>query len=62
MATKSEKIIYWVATGYMLLLMMMSVVSYHINHDGMAAMFVAFGYFQSTRGSDPRSAPTPILG
>ena len=44
MATKSEKIIYWVATGYMLLLMMMSVVSYHINHDGMATMFVAFGY------------------
>ncbi|MCZ6474895.1 MAG: DoxX family protein, partial [Gammaproteobacteria bacterium] len=44
MATKSEKILYWSATGYMLLLMMMSVVSYHINHDGMAMMFVAFGY------------------
>ncbi len=44
MATKSEKVLYWSATGYMLLLMMMSVVSYHINHDGMAMMFVAFGY------------------
>lgn len=44
MATKSEKVLYWSATGYMLLLIMMSVVSYHINHDGMAMMFVAFGY------------------
>lgn len=44
MATKSEKVLYWSATGYMLLLMTMSVVSYHINHDRMAMMFVAFGY------------------
>lgn len=44
MATKSEKVLYWSATAYMLLLMMMSVVSYHLNHDRMAMMFVAFGY------------------
>jgi hypothetical protein len=44
MATKGEKTIYWVATGYMLLLMMWSAVTYHIFHDGMASFFVAFGY------------------
>lgn len=44
MATKSEKVLYWSATGYILLLMMMSVVSYHLSHDRMAMMFVAFGY------------------
>lgn len=44
MATKSEKVLYWSATAYMLLLMMMSVVSYHLNHDRMAMMFVTFGY------------------
>ena len=44
MATRTEKVVYWIATGYMLLLMMWSVVSYHIFHDGMASFFVAFGY------------------
>ncbi len=43
-ATKTEKAVYWVATGYMLLLMTWSVVSYHVFNDRMAGAFASFGY------------------
>ncbi len=43
-ATKTDKAIYWIATGYMLFLMMVSVVNYHLVHERMAGAFLSFGY------------------
>ena len=43
-ATKTDKAIYWIATGYMLFLMMVSVVNYHLFHERMAGAFSSFGY------------------
>lgn len=39
-----EKITYWVATVIMFALMLMAIISYHVDHDRMAGYFEYFGY------------------
>ena len=41
---KKNKIIYYVATGLLTLLMLFSVGMYLFNHDEVAQMFTSFGY------------------
>lgn len=41
---KRDKIIYYVATGLLTLLMLFSVSMYFFKHDDVAAMFKNFGY------------------
>lgn len=41
---KRDKIIYYVATGLLSLLMSFSVYMYLFNHEGVKGMFSAFGY------------------
>lgn len=41
---KRNKIIYYVATGLLTLLMLFSVSQYFFNHDEVAEMFTSFGY------------------
>ncbi len=43
-ASKGEKTVYWIATGYILFLMMWSAVAYHVFNDRMASTFTSFGY------------------
>ena len=43
-ANRAQKIMYWAATAYMLLLMMWSVVTYHLMHDLIVGFFSNFGY------------------
>ena len=42
--TKSDKIIYWTATGIMLFLMFASIVSYALRWDTIGAVFQELGY------------------
>jgi hypothetical protein len=44
MATKKQKILYWVATGFMLFVMLWSFVTYHLLHDVIAEIFIKFNY------------------
>lgn len=41
---KRDKIIYYIATGLLTLLMLFSVSMYFFKHDDVATMFTAFGY------------------
>ncbi len=41
---KRNKIIYYIATGLLTLLMLFSVSMYFINHDEIKEMFIGFGY------------------
>ncbi|MBP92673.1 MAG: DoxX family protein [Flavobacteriaceae bacterium] len=41
---KRDKIIYYVTTGLLTILMLYSVSMYFFNHDAVAAMFTNFGY------------------
>ncbi len=41
---KRDKIIYYVATGLLTLLMLFSVGMYFFNHEEVAGMFTSFGY------------------
>jgi len=41
---KRNKIIYYVATGLLTLLMLFSVGMYFFNHEEVAGMFTSFGY------------------
>ena len=43
-ATRTDKVIYWISTGYVLLLMMWSFVMYHIRHEFASAFFEMLGY------------------
>ena len=43
-ATRTEKVTYWIATGYVLFAMGWSVVMYHVMPDGAAGFFERFGY------------------
>ena len=41
---KTNKIIYYIATGLLTLLMLFSVSMYFFKHDDVAVMFTSFGY------------------
>lgn len=41
---KRDKIIYYIATGLLSLLMLFSVSMYFFKHDDIASMFTSFGY------------------
>jgi len=41
---KRDKIIYYVATGLLTLLMLFSISMYLFKHDDVASMFIGFGY------------------
>ena len=43
-ATRTDKVIYWISTGYVILLMMWSFVMYHIRHEFASAFFEMLGY------------------
>lgn len=43
-ATRSDKIIYWIATGIMLFLMLWSIVSYPLRWDTIGAVFQELGF------------------
>lgn len=38
------KIIYWIATLLMFALMLLAIVNYHLQYEGMSAFFTKFGY------------------
>ena len=40
----TETIAYWVATLLMFAIMLMAIISYHVDHDRMAGYFEHFGY------------------
>ena len=42
--TRTEKIVYWVTTGYMLLLMLWAFATYHVINDMVTAGFERAGY------------------
>lgn len=44
MATKTEKVIYWIATGYMLFAMLWSVVTYHVLNETITDLFIQYNY------------------
>jgi len=44
MTTKTTKIIYWVATGLLTLMMLMSVYMYLFNHAEVSELFTKLGY------------------
>jgi len=43
-ATRTDKIIYWISTGYVLFAMMWSFVMYHVRHEFASAFFEMLGY------------------
>lgn len=43
-ATRTEKVIYWISTGYVLFAMMWSFVMYHVRHEFASAFFEMLGY------------------
>ena len=43
-ATTSDKMIYWAATGIMLFLMLVSIVSYPLRWDGIGGAFQELGF------------------
>ena len=38
------KILYWIATLLMFALMLLAIVNYHLQYEGMSAFFAKFGY------------------
>lgn len=38
------KILYWIATLLMFALMLLAIVNYHLQYEGMSAFFTKFGY------------------
>lgn len=43
-ATRTDKVIYWISTGYVLLAMMWSFVMYHVRHEFATAWFEMLGF------------------
>lgn len=43
-ASKTEKIIYWLATGLVLFALSWSFITYHVMHDFQSTWFERFGY------------------
>ena len=44
MANKTQKIIYWIATGYMLFAMLWSFVTYHVLNETITDFFISYNY------------------
>jgi len=44
MATKTQKVIYWIATGYMLFAMLWSFVTYQLLYDTINGLFNEYNY------------------
>ena len=44
MGALGEKIIYWIATALMFVLMLMAIIGYHLIYEIMAGYFERFGY------------------
>ena len=44
MATKTQKVIYWIATGYMLFAMLWSFVTYQLLNDTINGLFNEYNY------------------
>ncbi len=43
-ANRVEKILYWIATSVLVVLLSASIITYHAMYDRQAAFFEAFGY------------------
>lgn len=39
-----RRIVYWLTTGLMFLLMSFSIIGYHLNYEQMAGFFIKYGY------------------
>jgi len=44
LSLKVKKVIYWLATGLVLFLLLVAVSTYHVIHDQQALVFTALGY------------------
>lgn len=43
-ASKSKKVIYWIATGFLIFALSWSVITYHLLYEQQSGFFEAFGY------------------